>query len=141
MKLVQYNPMRSLITIPREIERFFDDFGLRLDSDRVWNPSVDISESEEGFELKADLPGMKKEDINIEYKENVLSISGEKSHVDEKENKSFHRMERSYGKFERSFRLPSHIKADEIKASFKNGVLSVKVPKAEEAKAKEIAVS
>ena len=141
MKLVRYNPMRSLITIPREIERFFDDFGLRLDSDRVWNPSVDISESEEGFEFKADLPGMKKEDINIALKENVLSISGEKSHVDEKENKNFHRMERSYGKFERSFRLPSHIKADEIKASFKNGVLSVKVPKAEEAKAKEIAVS
>ena len=141
MKLVRYNPMRSLITVPREIERFFDDFGLRLDSDRVWNPSVDISESEEGFEFKADLPGMKKEDIHIAFKENVLSISGEKSQVEEKENKNYHRMERSYGKFERSFRLPSHIKADAIKASFRNGVLSVKVPKSEEAKAREVAVS
>ncbi len=141
MKPEKYTPVKNLISLPDGIERFFESMGLDLrHSDTVWCPSVDISETEEAYELQADLPGMKKENITISYKDQVLSLSGEKSQEEEKKEKNYHRIERSFGRFERSFRLPSEIKPEEIKASFKDGVLSVRVPKTEEAKPKEISI-
>ena len=142
MTLVRWNPMRSLISLPNEIDRFFDDYGLNLrDSDTIWRPHVDLSESEDLYEVEAELPGMKKEDIKIEIHDNVLTLTGEKKQEEKSDKKSYHRIESSYGKFERSFRLPKEVKAEDIKAKYKNGILTIDIPKVEETKPKEIAVS
>ena len=142
MSLVRYYPRRNLVPLPREIDRFFSNFGMDMDSsDTVWSPSVDISETEKSYEVIAEIPGMDKKDIKISVQENVLLLSGEKKKEEEKEGHNYHRIERSYGKFERSFKLPTDVKADEIKAKYKDGVLSVEIPKAEEVKPKEITVS
>ena len=142
MKLVRYNPMRNLISLPYEIDRFFDDYGLGFKGqDSVWSPSVDLSETDDHYEVKAEIPGMKKDEINISVKDNVLTLSGEKKQEEKSDNKNLYRVERMYGLFERSFTLPKNVKADEIKAKYKNGVLTVEIPKAEEVKPKEIVVN
>ena len=142
MTLVRWNPMRSLISLPNEIDRFFGDIGLDLkDFDTIWRPHVDLSESEDLYEVKAELPGMKKEDIKVEVHDNVLTLTGEKKQEEKSDKKNYHRIERSYGKFERSFRLPKKVKAEEIKARYKNGILTIDIPKVEEMKPKEITVS
>ena len=142
MTLVKWNPIKNLISFPDEIERLFSDFGLNYDeSDIVWSPSVDVSETENHYEVKAEIPGLKKEEIKVTVEDNVLKLSGEKKHEEETNKKNYHRIERSYGRFERSFWLPKEVKKEEIKASYKNGVLELVIPKAEEVKPKEIAIS
>ncbi len=142
MTLVRWKPARNLISFPHEIDRFFSDFGLNYDqSDTVWSPNVDVSETEKNYEVKAEIPGLKKEDIKVTVEDNVLKLSGEKKHEEETKEKNYHRVERSYGKFERTFQLPKEVKKEEIKASYKDGVLDVVIPKAEEVKPKQIAVS
>jgi HSP20 family protein len=106
----------------------------------VWAPLTDISEDEDNFVLKLDLPGIKKENVKINYENGQLSISGERKHESEKKNAKFHRVERSYGKYFRSFNLPSKIQEDKIDAEFKDGQLTITVPKSEEAKPKQIEV-
>lgn len=105
-----------------------------------WFPSVDISESKEEFTVKVELPGINKNDVKITLQENVLTIQGEKKQETESKERNYHRVERSYGSFSRSFRFPSMVKADKIDANYKDGVLTISLPKAEEAKAKEIDV-
>ena len=142
MSLIRWTPMRNLVSINSEIDRFFNDFGMNFrESDTIWRPTVDLSETENGYEVKAELPGMKKEDINVELKDHVLTLTGEKKHEEKDEKKNYHRIERTYGKFQRSFRLPTEVKNDEIKARYRNGVLTIDIPKAEEVKPKEITVS
>ena len=142
MKLVRYNPARNLISLPYEIDRFFDDFGLGLkNTDSVWNPSVDLSETDDHYEVKAEIPGMKKEEIKISVKDNVLTLSGEKKQEIKKDDEKAYRIERMYGQFERSFTLPKNVEADAIKAKYKDGVLTVQIPKTEEVKPKEIVVN
>ncbi len=142
MSLIRWNPYRNLVSLPREIDRFFNDFGLDVwNTDTVWIPAVDITETEDGYEVKAEIPGMKKDEIKINYEDDMLTLSGERNHEKEEKNKNYHRIERRYGKFQRSFYLPKHVKADGIKANYKNGVLTVNIPKSEEAKPKEIAIS
>ena len=142
MQLIRWNPYRSLISLPDEIERFFSDFGLDTRaSDTVWSPSVDLAENDNSYEVKAEIPGMKREDIKVSYRDDVLMLTGEKKQEKENKDKNYHRIERAYGRFERSFWLPKEVKADEIKAQYKNGVLSISIPKAEEVKPKEIEVS
>jgi HSP20 family protein len=134
--------MRNMISINDEIDRFFNDFGMNFrEMDTVWRPTVDLSETEEGFEVKAELPGMKKEDIKVEMNDGLLTLTGEKKQEKKDDKKNYHRIERAYGKFERSFRLPRNVKGEEIKAKYKNGVLTIEIPKSEEAKPKEIAVA
>jgi HSP20 family protein len=103
-----------------------------------WMPQVDISETEEAFIVKAELPGVKKEDVNVNFENSILTIRGEKKV--ETEDKKRHRVECAYGSFIRSFTLPQTIKADKIEAVYKNGILSLTIPKAEEAKPKQIEV-
>jgi len=142
MTLVKWTPMRSLISLPEEIDRFFTGFGLGWkDFDSVWSPSVDLSETEDSYEVKAEVPGMNKDEIKISYHDNVLTLSGERKQEEKTDKKNYHRIERAYGRFERSFRLPEEVKAEEIKAKYKNGVLSIEIPKAEKVKPKEIEVS
>jgi HSP20 family protein len=141
MTLVRCNPSRHLASLPLDVESFFENYGLGLGRDTVWNPSVDIVESEEAYELKAEIPGLKKEDIQVSLEDGLLTIRGEKKKETETEKKNYHTIERVFGKFERSFRLPENVRGDSIHAKYDNGVLSIDIPKAEESKPKQIEVN
>ena len=136
--------MRGLEDIQDEINRMFEGIAGVSDSDNRLSrlyPSVDLSENKESFVLKAELPGIKKEDVKVTLQNNILTISGEKNQEQEEKGKTFHRIERSYGSFNRTVELPVAVKTDAIKADFKDGILTVELPKVEEAKPKEIAIS
>jgi HSP20 family protein len=127
-----------------DMNRYFDDFfgehrrGL---AEGAWLPAVDVSETEDQFVVRAELPGMSHEDIDINVQENVLTLKGEKKQEKKEEKENFHRLERTYGSFTRAFTLPAGVKPEDIKATFKDGVLEVSMPKAEEAKPKKIAIT
>lgn len=108
-----------------------------------WAPLVDISEDEKEFLVKAELPGMKKEEIKVTVDNGVLTVSGERKSEKEEKTKKYHRVERSYGKFERSFTLPDKVESGKVNAEFKDGVLLVHLPKSEKANgsAKEVKIS
>ena len=138
-----------------EMERMFNDFFQQRFFAPSWMPrfkfpeladvstSVDMFEEGDNLVIKAELPGMKKEDINVDLKDDVITISGEKKSEEKTERKDYHRVERSFGSFTRRLQLPVEIKADKVEASFKDGVLVIRMPKSEAAKqnAKKIAVS
>lgn len=137
------SPWQGFETLRRRMERIFDEF-LPMDSEEVkqsrWLPVVDVSENNDHYTIHAELPGMSKKDVKITLQDDVLTISGEKNLDREEKNKTYHLLERAYGQFNRSFTLPSKVEADKIKADFKDGVLNITVPKAPEAKAKEIEI-
>ena len=113
-----------------------EDGGLTFE----WSPSADISETDKEYLVRADLPGMKKEDVKVTFSDGVLTIQGERKQHKEESNEKFHRVENSYGSFSRAFSLPDNIKADAIRCESKEGVLSVHIPKSEQKKPKEITV-
>jgi HSP20 family protein len=131
----------------REMDRLFDSFG----RDVGWSaggaaamtPSIDVSETDTEIRIDADLPGVEEKDVDVAISDNVLTIKGEKRAEKEEKKKDFHLVERSYGSFSRSFTLPFAVDANKAKATFKNGVLSISLPKPPEvkAKAKKIAIS
>jgi len=134
----------ELTRMQEEMNRFFDDFfgeQRRGMAEGAWLPSVDVSETDSELVVRAELPGMSHEDIEINVQDNILTLKGEKKQEKKEEKENFHRLERSYGSFSRSFSLPTGVKPDDIKATFKDGVLQVTMPKAEEAKAKKIAIT
>ena len=137
---------RGLQSLQSDMNRIFDEFfrgdGAVRDPffTRDWSPAVDIIENNDAYVLKAELPGMKKDDVKITLENNILTIRGEKKNDTETKEENFQRLERRYGVFERSFTIPGTIKADNIDAQFTNGLLSLTLPKAEEAKPKMINV-
>jgi len=139
MSIVKYSPFNSVMRGGFDVDSFLNNrwFG---ESDVLWRPMADIIEKEQSYEIKVDVPGMKKDDINISIKDSILTLSGEKTEEHEEENRNFFRKERAYGKFERSFRVPQDIDPDSIKAKYEDGVLTVEVPKSEKSKHKEIAI-
>ncbi len=142
MHLVRFNPFRELAGMDRlfndTYDRFFENTGTR--SNGTWSPSVDVSETETEILFTAEFPGFEKDEIDISVNEGRLSISGERAFPEEKDTKR-HRVERWYGKFHRSFLLPKSADAEKISAHLKNGVLTVTLPKKEEAKPRQIPVS
>ena len=105
-----------------------------------WSPAVDVFEDDGAYTFRADLPGLDKKDVNVSFEDNVLTLAGER-HFEEKEDKGqYRRLERRYGKFTRSFSLPGQIESSKVDASFTDGVLSVRVPKTEAAKARKIKI-
>lgn len=145
MAITRWNPTRELARVEEDFERLLRSFlpGQMLEASFArgnWEPAVDISETNDNYVITADLPGMSKEDVKVSYENGILTIHGERKQEKEEKGKSFHRVERSYGTFERSFRLPSRIAVDKIDAKFKDGVLTLTVPKTEEAKPKEIPI-
>lgn len=159
MAIIKRNPMydmtrwgsefptfRGLESLQRDVNRMFDDFfrgDIRTDDPffgRDWAPAVDVLENTDAYVLKAELPGLNKDDVKITLENNVLTIRGEKKNDAEKKEGNFHRIERSYGMFERSFTIPGSIKSNDIDAQYKDGVLTLTMPKAEEAKPKMIDV-
>lgn len=147
MPIVRWRPMRDMLSIQDEMNRLFDRFFIRspweeqegLDAAN-WYPSMDISENNNEFVVSAELPGLRKEDIHITYTNGTLKIEGERKKDKEEKDTNFHRVERVYGKFCRTFQLPSQIKNDKISADFKDGILKINLPKADEVKPKEIEV-
>jgi HSP20 family protein len=136
----------DILSIQREINKMFDGFfrGGSYDDGSLfpatWSPAVDVAEHDDEYTVKVELPGVNKDDVKITVKENVLTIQGEKKQEKEIKDSEYRRIERSYGSFQRSFTLPSSLKADKIDASFKDGVLQITVPKTEEVKVKQIEV-
>jgi HSP20 family protein len=110
-------------------------------ADSNWLPPVNIAEDQDSYLIEAELPGVKREDIKVTYNNGVLTIQGERKEEKEEKGQQYHRMERVYGQFERSFRLPLTVKADQIQAEYNNGVLTLRVPKAEEAKPRQISIN
>ncbi|MBN2105568.1 Hsp20/alpha crystallin family protein [bacterium] len=145
MTLVRFNPLRDLVNIQSEMNRLFDDFYVRgsenVEPSTVWSPMVDISESDNEIVVVAELPGLQKEDVKIALQDNVLSLEGDKKQETVDKGKCYHRLERCYGKFQRSFVLPTAVKGDKVKAAYKDGILTITLPKAEEAKPKQIDIS
>lgn len=146
MDLVKWEPFAELDRIQSRINELFSEtFGRsRLPSTvpaAAWYPPVDILESNDAYLLRAELPGMKKEDIQLEYHEGCLTLGGEKRMETPAEGVEYQRAERASGKFYRSFYLPQSVKQAEIKASYRDGILEVTVPKTDEAKPKQIEVT
>jgi len=127
------SPMEVVL---RSIAPEFDSFS----SDREWAPQVDITEDAESIEVKTELPGMDRDDIEIDIAKGVLSIKGEKKEETEEKNRTWHRREVRYGSFSRSFTLPADVKGDEAKASYENGVLKITLPKEEKALHRKIQI-
>ena len=146
MNLVKWNPWREMPAMPDRLNRFFDDpfFSIgRMAEDSglgMWNPAVDLYEKDDHFMIKAELPGVDKNDINIDLKDRLLTLSGERTHDKEVNEENYYRRERSYGKFQRAFTLPADVDSDKIEAEFKDGVLQIKVPKPEGRKAKKVTI-
>lgn len=134
----------------RDMNRWFDeffnpDFGLsRLSDESSWSgfvPSVDVSETDDEITVSADLPGLEKENIELQIQDNVLTIRGEREHHEETKERNVYRSERSYGTFHRSVRLPAEVDANKADAKYKNGVLTVKLPKPATSRQKKIRVN
>jgi len=126
------------------VNRLFDGFfgrGAPSGDGRRWIPAMDLVETEDRFVLRADLPGLDREDIEIEVKDNVLTIAGERRAEHEQQGEGFHSVERSFGRFSRSLDLPRGIAADEVDARFDRGVLEVRIPKPEERKPTRIEIA
>ncbi len=139
--VARFDPFRDITTLRDEMNRLFSrTVGDGVSSGSAWTPAVDIFDTDQAIVLRAELPGLAPEDIDIEIDDNVLSLKGERRFQEEVEEGRYYRLERAYGHFQRNVTLPQGVKAEEISASFDNGVLSVRVPKAEEIRPRKIAV-
>ncbi len=145
MSLIRWSPIRDLLSIQEEMNKLFDE---RLDKfsgpsdiqNKMWEPLVDIYEEQDKFVIKAEVPEVNKEDIEINLENNVLTLKGERKFEKEDKKENYHRAERYYGMFQRSFTLPATVKQEDIKASLDKGVLTVEIPKKEEVKPKKIEI-
>ena len=143
MAIIRWSPVRDMMSVQDEMNRLLGDvFGRRYaeESTLPWQPPVDIEETREDYVVKAELPGLRQEDIKILVEDNRLVIRGEKHREAEVAGTNYHRVERVYGQFERSFTLTHAVRADRIEAVYRDGILTVRIPKAEEAKAREIQI-
>jgi HSP20 family protein len=140
------DPIRELTTIQDRMNRLFEDFfghtrGREGEFVGGWNPTVDIDETDDEIVVKAELPGLEKDQVSVEYKDGALILRGERKLERDVKEENYHRMERSYGTFLRSFSLPASIDDAKIGATMKNGILEVHLPKKEAAKPKQIKVA
>jgi HSP20 family protein len=137
------DPFRELFDLQRGLNQLFDEsFGIPREDValKAWAPAVDVYEDENAFLIKLELPEVNREDVKVSLNENTLSISGERRVENEDKRENYHRVERSYGQFYRSFTLPPNVNVEAIDAQFKDGVLRLTLPKREEAKPKQIEV-
>ena len=138
-KLTQYKPLSAFSLFDNELNNFFNQLSNYRPGIK-WIPAVDVIEADDHFELRAEIPGVSQEDVKIAIEDNVLTISGEKHIETQDEGHNCHRVERSSGKFERSFQLPKTVETDQTQADYKAGILTVSLPKVEETKPKEIEI-
>jgi HSP20 family protein len=149
MAIVRWEPFRDLVAVQGRLNRIFDEAfsGQPRGNDEDWGlggqwaPSVDIFENDGNLVLKAELPGIDPKDVDVRVENNVLTLRGERKFESEVKREKYHRVERAYGTFSRSFTLPNVVDTEKIKAEYKDGVLQVTLPQREEAKPKQIQVS
>jgi len=147
MDLIRWNPWNELVSLRERMNRVFDDSLFRSDRREdslamgTWSPAVDMFEKDDQVVIKAELPGLDKNDISLDLQNGVLTLKGERKYENEVKEENYYRREMSCGKFIRSFSLPGDVDADKIKAEFQNGLLTVEVPKPEEHKPKQIPVN
>jgi HSP20 family protein len=144
MALVKWTPNADLSRLQHSMNRLFDSFfgGEGQDGSALlsWAPTVDIAETDDEIRLVADIPGMEQKDINLAVKDNTLILKGERQEENKDEKTNYYRNERIFGSFYRSFSLPSMVDVDKVKAKYKDGVLTITMPKVEEARPKEISI-
>ena len=144
--LTHWNPFKELENMEKRLSGYLGRPGARTESGKEamtvaeWSPRVDITEDDKEYVIKADLPDVKKEDIKLTVLDNVMSISGERKYEKEEQGKKYHRVERSYGSFMRSFTVPDDADASKVSAEYKDGVLNAHLPKSEKANQKSIEV-
>ncbi len=138
----KWEPFRDMLSLRADMDRLFSSLfgGGYEEREGLWAPVVDIEEDNDTILVKAEIPGMKKEDIKVSVQSNILTITGERKHESETKNKTFHRVERSYGKFSRMITLPTDVDSDKVKATYKDGILNITLPKPEAVKPKHIDV-
>jgi HSP20 family protein len=137
MAITRWDPLRDLLGMEEEFERALGRSGTR----HAWAPTMDVRETDDHFEVAVDLPGLEPGDVSVTFEDGVLTISGKREVGTERSDETYHRIERSYGSFARSIRLPRTADGERIEASFDKGVLTVTVPKAEVAKPRTIEVT
>ncbi len=137
-----WEPFRDLVMVRDDVDRLLDTFFEREGGayDECWRPAVDIEENNGNLVVKAELPGISKQDIKVSVKDDVLTILGERKRESEQKDRLFHRVERCYGQFRRMIRLPAQVDADKVKAAYKDGVLQITLPKPESLKPRQIEV-
>ncbi|HDQ99820.1 MAG TPA: Hsp20/alpha crystallin family protein [candidate division WOR-3 bacterium] len=141
--LVRWDPFREVTSLRDDIERLFDSVYGRYPRERSeisWAPPLDIEETDTNIVIRAEIPGMKKDDIKISLTGDTLCISGERRHEAEQKEKTFHRIERAYGRFLRTLALPADVDGAKVKAGYKDGVLELTLPKSEKARSRDIAI-
>jgi HSP20 family protein len=141
----RWDPFRGVGDIQTEVNRLFDTWSGRSANpagDRMWLPAIDVHETKDDFVLSLEIPGVTEKDVHISITGDLLTIKGERRFEREAENSgtTYHRVERLYGKFERSVQLPTMVATDKVKATYRDGVLTVKLPKAEEVKPREVKI-
>ena len=141
MSIVRFDPFRDITSFRDDINRMFARTLGDVATTQTWSPAVDVFETKDAVVLKAELPGLTAEQVDVEVDDNVLTVSGERTLTDTVEDGHYYRLERNYGRFSRSLTLPQGIKADEVTATFKDGVLEVTVPKADEVKPRKVAIA
>ncbi len=146
MNLIKWDPFRELEDVSNRLNRVFGRPLSRMEPNEMftvadWTPSADISETETAYLIKAEIPGVNKEDVKVTIQDGMLTIQGERKMEKEEKDKKFHRIERSYGSFMRSFRVPDDADESAVKAEFKDGVLNVTLNKTAKPKPKSINVS
>jgi HSP20 family protein len=145
MAVVKWDPFRDLISIQDRMNRLFEQTLSRSRAEEgvsatTWTPAVDIYETAETIVMKAELPGVAREDIQIQINENTLMLKGERRFAKDVHEENYLRIERAYGSFHRSFTLPASVQQDKIRALFRDGVLELTLPKAEESKPKRVSI-
>ena len=141
MSLIRWDPFREFNTLPARLGGFFGrDWDMPM-STTTWNPLVDIFENDNEVVIKAELPGMNPKDIDVKLENNVLTLKGERRFEKETKEENYHRVEREFGTFSRSFALPTAVNADKVSAEYKDGVLKIVLAKKEEIKPKPIKIA
>jgi HSP20 family protein len=140
MSLIRWDPFREFNTLPARLGFLGKDWDAPP-ATATWNPSVDIFENDNDVVIKAEVPGMNAKDFDVKLENNVLTIKGERHFEKETKEENYHRIEREYGKFTRSFALPTAVNGDKVTAEYKDGVLKIVLPKMEETKTKPIKVA
>src|SRR5215510_10713600 len=140
MAVVRWTPMGNLQSFQHEMNRMFDQCFRGGNGEAAgtgpgsWTPAVDIHETDDGFVIKAELPGVSRDDVSVDVHQNTLTLRGQRKHEAEVKNERYHRVERAYGTFQRSFVLPTVVDQDKAQATYKDGVLELHLPKSEAAK-------
>ncbi len=142
-QLTRRTPNRTIRDLQREVDSIFDQFfgrGSDDDTSTVWAPRTDLSETDDAFRIRLDVPGMTKDDITINLQNNTLTVSGERSSERKEEGEEYVRVERAFGNFHRTFTLPDAVDSENVEAAYQDGVLTINVPKTEKSTRRQIEI-